>query len=59
MHETPTPDTHPTLAHSIWPLIVAAGFAQAMLGLITGSIPFEVTGVLAMLAGVVGWLREL
>jgi hypothetical protein len=38
---------------------VAAGLALAMLGLITGSIPFEVTGTLGMLAGVVGWLREL
>ena len=46
-------------ASSVWPLVVAAGLTQAMLGLVTTSIPFEATGALAVLVGIVGWLREL
>lgn len=50
---------NPAPASSIWPLVVAAGLTQGMFGLVTTSIPFEVTGVLAVLVGIVGWLREV
>jgi hypothetical protein len=60
MNEPMTPETcHSAPAQSIWPLVVAAGLAQAMFGLITGSVGFEATGALAVLVGIVGWLREL
>jgi hypothetical protein len=50
---------HSEPAHSVWPLVVAAGLTQAMFGLVTTSLAFEVTGSLAVLVGLVGWLREL
>jgi hypothetical protein len=40
-------------------MVVAVGLTQAMLGLVTTSLAFEVTGALAVLVGIVGWLREL
>jgi membrane-bound metal-dependent hydrolase YbcI (DUF457 family) len=50
---------HSGPAHSIWPMVVAVGLTQALLGLVTTSLAFEVTGALAVLVGIVGWLREL
>jgi hypothetical protein len=40
-------------------MVVAAGLTAIMFGLVTGAIGFGAVGALAMLTGIVGWLREL
>jgi hypothetical protein len=60
MNEPPTPDTrHAAPAHSVWPLVVAAGPTAILFGLVTSSLGFVAVGALALLVGIVGWLREL
>ena len=44
--------------HSIWPIVVAAGVALGLFGLIT-SYAFTVFGLVIFVAGVTGWVSEL
>ena len=44
---------------SIWPAVVAAGLTVAMFGLIANSASFSVLGVVALAAGIAGWVGEL
>ena len=55
---TPT-SRHPTPACSVWPMVVAGGLTAMLFGLVTTATGFEIVGALAMLTGIVGWLREL
>jgi len=44
---------------SVWPTVVAAGLTLALFGLVVATLAFSVVGMMALLVGVVGWIREL
>jgi hypothetical protein len=60
MTSHPMPDTgHSAPESSVWPMVVAGGLTLMLFGLVTTATAFEIVGALAMLTGIVGWLREL
>jgi hypothetical protein len=52
-----TEDVH-LPAPSIWPMVLAAGITLVAFGLLTSPV-FSVVGVLALVAGIAGWIGEL
>jgi hypothetical protein len=50
---------HPAPQASVWPAVLAAGLTVAFFGLVTWTPAFSVVGIAALLAAVVGWVREL
>jgi len=55
---TPT-SHHPAPEASVWPMVVAAGVTLALFGLVVSTLAFSVLGIVTLLAGVVGWVKEL
>jgi hypothetical protein len=59
MTSPPTPETeHPTPA-SVWPMVAAAGLTAILFGLVTWTPAFSVLGIVMLLAGIAGWVKEL
>jgi hypothetical protein len=59
MSDSPTPvSQHPT-PFSVWPMVAAGGLTLALFGLVTWTLAFSVVGVVTLLAGIAGWVKEL
>jgi hypothetical protein len=56
---SPAPTTQNPAPSSVWPMVVAGGLTATLFGLVTTATAFEIVGALAMLTGIVGWLKEL
>ena len=53
------PDTIPHLpAPSVWPVVVGAGVALSLFGIVT-SLAFSLLGLVLLLVGIGGWIGEL
>jgi hypothetical protein len=44
---------------SVWPMVVAGGLTLALFGLVVWTLVYSVVGIVVLLAGVVGWVRDL
>jgi hypothetical protein len=54
----PEPAQHPTPS-SAWPMVVAGGLTATFFGLVTWIPAFSVLGVVTLVGGIVGWVKEL
>ena len=50
---------HPAAPSSVWPMVVAGGLTLALFGLVVWTLEYSVVGIVVLLAGVVGWVRDL
>ena len=53
------PDAQIPGPSSVWPMVLAAGITAVLFGLVMTTIAFAIVGSIAMVIGIVGWLREL
>jgi hypothetical protein len=63
-HDTASPDhpspfTHHPPGASVWPMVIAGGLTLALFGLVVWTLAYSAVGIVLLLAGVVGWVRDL
>jgi hypothetical protein len=59
MTTPPAPSTqHPTPS-SVWPVVLAAGLTLALFGLVVWTPAFSIVGIVVLVVGIIGWVREL
>jgi hypothetical protein len=59
MTSPPAPSSQHPAPSSVWPMAVAAGLTAVLFGLVTWTPAFSVLGIVMLLAGIAGWVKEL